>query len=250
MAWQGRSRQSRSRATGSYESRAQVLSLHLLRALWQQTGGGLQLQVPPPPRACIHTKHSNAAPAAAAQTAFREKLVRRQLRHEVADGRRRHTMRLMWWVLAMVPQVCVLMAWMYFCLGAHAQSPLMQHMGIARHIPWPLHPHLHLPLVLLFPIQGVSKAHLLPCPPAALPPSRCLPARLPAAAADADPAAQPHRLLHRLPHLLALQGPAGGQGPGPRPGAAQLPTAARTQRPGAVGWGGVGWGGVGWGGVG
>lgn len=39
------------------------------------------------------------------QTAFREKVVRRQLRHEVADGRRRHRLRLMWWALAMVPQV-------------------------------------------------------------------------------------------------------------------------------------------------
>lgn len=39
------------------------------------------------------------------QTAFREKLVRRRLRHVCADSRRRHTTRLMWWVLALVPQV-------------------------------------------------------------------------------------------------------------------------------------------------
>ena len=39
------------------------------------------------------------------QTAYREKLVRRQLRHVVAEGRRRHLGRLFWWVLALVPQV-------------------------------------------------------------------------------------------------------------------------------------------------
>ncbi|KAI7842265.1 hypothetical protein COHA_003906 [Chlorella ohadii] len=38
-------------------------------------------------------------------TAFREKLVRRRLRHVCADSRRRHTTRLMWWVLALVPQL-------------------------------------------------------------------------------------------------------------------------------------------------
>lgn len=40
-----------------------------------------------------------------AQTAYREKLVRRQLRHVAADGRRRHSSRLLLWVLALVPQV-------------------------------------------------------------------------------------------------------------------------------------------------
>ncbi|KAL4445774.1 hypothetical protein ABPG77_008973 [Micractinium sp. CCAP 211/92] len=38
-------------------------------------------------------------------TAFREKLVRRRLRHVAAEGRRRHMTRLMWWALAMVPQL-------------------------------------------------------------------------------------------------------------------------------------------------
>lgn len=38
-------------------------------------------------------------------TAFREKLVRRRLRHVAADGRRRHMTRLLWWMLAMVPQL-------------------------------------------------------------------------------------------------------------------------------------------------
>lgn len=38
-------------------------------------------------------------------TAFREKLVRRRLRHVAAEGRRRHMTRLVWWSLAMVPQL-------------------------------------------------------------------------------------------------------------------------------------------------
>ncbi|EFN57694.1 hypothetical protein CHLNCDRAFT_142893 [Chlorella variabilis] len=38
-------------------------------------------------------------------TAYKERMVRRQLRHVAADGRRRHTMRLVWWMLAMVPQL-------------------------------------------------------------------------------------------------------------------------------------------------
>ena len=41
------------------------------------------------------------------QTAFRERQVRRELRHVAADGRRRHSRRLVWWTLAMLPQVCV-----------------------------------------------------------------------------------------------------------------------------------------------
>lgn len=38
-------------------------------------------------------------------TSFKEKLVRRRLRHVASDGRRRHTTRLLWWALAMVPQL-------------------------------------------------------------------------------------------------------------------------------------------------
>lgn len=50
-------------------------------------------------------KADQTPPASLRQTAFREKLVRRRLRHVCADGRRRHTTRLLWWVLALVPQV-------------------------------------------------------------------------------------------------------------------------------------------------
>jgi hypothetical protein len=39
------------------------------------------------------------------QAAFKERMVRRQLRHVAAGGRRRHAVRLVWWTLAMVPQL-------------------------------------------------------------------------------------------------------------------------------------------------
>jgi hypothetical protein len=45
--------------------------------------------------------HSNSA----LQTAYKERMVRRQLRHVAASGRRRHATRLVWWTLAMLPQV-------------------------------------------------------------------------------------------------------------------------------------------------
>lgn len=99
--------------------------------------------------------------------------MRRQLRHVAADGRRRHTMRLVWWMLAMVPQV-----------------------GGAGY--WPLGPRCG------------NIIHRACATQAVWVPFSSLPALLhPAAAADADAPAQHHRLLHGIPHLLPLQGTAG-----------------------------------------
>ena len=139
-----------------------------------------------PPASCLPPLHP--APHLPTQTAYREKLVRRRLRHVAADGRRRHTMRLLWWTLAMVPQV---RARPHGHSNFRQPADLLEPGSTAGLLADAGHGHHPLRLRLSLLLAYHSPAHG------------------PAAAADVDAAAQPHRLLHRLPHLLALARAAG-----------------------------------------